>query len=89
MKHVNIDFTAVDLTSGFTARDGGVAGIHEKILTNDLDMETLDLLEESAVFTDYLGKRFVDVYLETKWAERDKFFSRITPLEYEWYLDRV
>ena len=52
-------------------------------------IQALETLEQSAIFTDYLGKRFLDVYLETKWAERDKFFSQITPLEYEWYLDRV
>lgn len=38
MKRGNLDFSAVDTTTGFTARDGGGAGIHEKILSNDLDM---------------------------------------------------
>ena len=37
MKRMNIDFTSLDLTSGFTVRDGGVAGIHEKILSDHLD----------------------------------------------------
>jgi len=39
MKRGNLDFSAVDTTTGFTARDGGVAGIHEKILSDDLDIE--------------------------------------------------
>ena len=36
-KRINIDFAAVDTKAGFTARDGGVAGIFEKILADDLD----------------------------------------------------
>jgi hypothetical protein len=35
----NLDFASVDTASGFTARGGGVAGIHEKIPSNDLDTE--------------------------------------------------
>lgn len=49
----------------------------------------LDLLNESKVLEDYFGRRYLDVYLELKWAERDKFFSMITPLEYDWYLSKV
>lgn len=33
----NIDFSAIDMTSGFTARGGGVTGIFEKVLASDLD----------------------------------------------------
>jgi anti-sigma factor ChrR (cupin superfamily) len=33
----NLDFAAVDLRAGFTTRAGGVAGITEKVLANDLD----------------------------------------------------
>jgi len=33
----NIDFAAVDTSSGFTPRGGGIAGIHEKILSNSLN----------------------------------------------------
>lgn len=33
----NLDFAAVDLHGGFTARAGGVAGITEKVLASDLD----------------------------------------------------
>ena len=33
----NLDFAAVDLRDGFTARAGGVAGITEKVLASDLD----------------------------------------------------
>jgi quercetin dioxygenase-like cupin family protein len=34
---LNLDFSAVDLEAGFTPRDGGVAGITEKVLSSDLD----------------------------------------------------
>jgi hypothetical protein len=33
----NLDFSAVDVRDGFTARPGGVGGISEKILTSDFD----------------------------------------------------
>jgi hypothetical protein len=33
----NLDFAAVDLRAGFTARAGGVAGITEKVLSSDFD----------------------------------------------------
>ena len=33
----NLDFAAVDLRAGFTARAGGVAGITEKVLASSLD----------------------------------------------------
>jgi quercetin dioxygenase-like cupin family protein len=36
-QRVNLDFAAVDLQGGFSARPGGVAGITEKILVSDLD----------------------------------------------------
>lgn len=34
---MNVDFSAVDLEGGFAPREGGVAGISEKILTSDFD----------------------------------------------------
>ncbi len=49
----------------------------------------LETLDTSAFFKEYFGRRFLDVYLALKWFERDKFFSRITPLEYEWYMAKV
>jgi glutamine synthetase len=49
----------------------------------------LEQLDGSAFFNEYFGRRFLDVYLALKWAERDKFFSQITQLEYDWYLNKV
>ena len=49
----------------------------------------LDLLDRSAVYQEYLGRRYLDVYLTLKRAERDKFFAAVTPLEYQWYLSKA
>ena len=49
----------------------------------------LEQLDGSAFFNEYFGRRFLDVYLALKWAERDKFFSQISQLEYDWYLSKV
>jgi glutamine synthetase len=57
----------------------------EATLPNDW-VAARECFERSAVLREYFGDRFVHVYLETKWAERDKFFAYVTPLEYEWYL---
>jgi len=37
MPRRNIDFADLDLTSGFAPREGGVGGIWEKVLGDDLD----------------------------------------------------
>lgn len=46
----------------------------------------LEAFERSAFIREYFGERFRQVFLATKWAERDKFFAYVSPLEYEWYL---
>lgn len=46
----------------------------------------LEAFEHCRVLRDLFGERFMHVHLATKWAERDKFFAYVTPLEYEWYL---
>lgn len=55
----------------------------------DTWVAALDAFERSRVLRQYFGDRFVHVFLETRWAERDKFFAYVTPLEYEWYLRTV
>ncbi len=51
--------------------------------------DALARLEASAVFADYLGKEFLEVYLALKRAEREKFQAEITSLEYAWYLEKA
>ncbi|HYD30524.1 MAG TPA: glutamine synthetase family protein [Azospirillaceae bacterium] len=49
-------------------------------------MGALETFERSDLMRAYFGERFMQVFLATKWAERDKFFAYVSPLEYEWYL---
>ncbi|HEV7368285.1 glutamine synthetase family protein [Arenibaculum sp.] len=49
-------------------------------------VSALEAFENCRELRDLFGERFMHVHLETKWAERDKFFAYVTPLEYEWYL---
>ncbi|MEE8271831.1 MAG: glutamine synthetase family protein [Alphaproteobacteria bacterium] len=51
--------------------------------------DALDRLARSAVYADYLGPDFLAAYLALKRAERDRFLAAITPLEYEWYLQKA
>lgn len=51
--------------------------------------DALARLEASAVFADYLGEEFLEVYLALKRAEREKFQAEITSLEYAWYLEKA
>ncbi|TXH38277.1 MAG: glutamine synthetase [Rhodospirillaceae bacterium] len=46
----------------------------------------LDLFEKSARMKDYFGERFHHVFTAVKRAEQDRFFSRVTELDYAWYL---
>lgn len=49
-------------------------------------LQALQRLEEARVIPEYLGRDFIKVYLANKYAEREKFNRRISPLEYTWYL---
>ena len=46
----------------------------------------LDLFEKSERMKDYFGPRFHHVFTAVKRAEQDRFFSRVTELDYAWYL---
>jgi len=46
----------------------------------------VDAFEGSAVMRDYLGARFVEMFASVKRTEQDRFFSVISPLDYDWYL---
>ena len=45
--------------------------------------------EQSKILTKYLGKEFCELFANLKKGEQYRFFSRIAPLEYEWYLRTV
>jgi glutamine synthetase len=46
----------------------------------------LDLFAGSARMKDYLGPDFHRVFVAVKRAEQNRFFSRVTELDYDWYL---
>jgi glutamine synthetase len=46
----------------------------------------IDHLEKSTVLNDYLGARFVDMYIKVKRTEQAQFYEEITELDYDWYL---
>lgn len=50
--------------------------------------QALDRLAGSAFYEALFGRPFLDVYLAVKRAERDRFHQHVSPLEYQWYLDK-
>jgi glutamine synthetase len=46
----------------------------------------LELFERSERMRDYFGPDFHRLYVAVKRAEQDRFFSRVTELDYDWYL---
>ena len=46
----------------------------------------LDLFEGSARMKDYFGADFHRVFVAVKRAEQNRFFARVTELDYDWYL---
>jgi glutamine synthetase len=46
----------------------------------------MDRTEGSQFLKDYLGARFMEIYCAIKRAEQDRFYSQVTPLDFEWYL---
>ena len=46
----------------------------------------LDALDRSEILRDYLGDRFVDMFVCVKRTEYDRFHEVVSPLDYDWYL---
>jgi len=51
--------------------------------------DALFAFDEAKVLPDYLGREFCKIYSEGRWAERNKFHSVVSTLEYDWYLRTV
>lgn len=45
-----------------------------------------DLFDASDVLRDYLGDRFVDMFVSVKRTEQARFFEIVTSIDYDWYL---
>ena len=52
-------------------------------------LQALDLMAGSRFASEFLGDRFVEVFLALKRAERARYLSAIHPIEHDWYLDRA
>ena len=52
-------------------------------------VESLKAFSNGNIIRDYLGADFFHVYYETRYKEKQKFDSHITPLELDWYLRTV
>ena len=46
----------------------------------------VDYLDKSKTLREYLGDRFVDMYVRVKRTEQARFFEAVGELDYEWYL---
>ena len=46
----------------------------------------VDLFEGSAVLREYLGDRFVNMFVTVKRTEQARFFEVVPELDYDWYL---
>jgi glutamine synthetase len=46
----------------------------------------IDYLNKSQTLRDYLGDRFIDMYVSVKRTEQSRFFEAVTELDYDWYL---
>ena len=46
----------------------------------------VDLFDQSTVLRDYLGDRFVDMFVSVKRTEQARFFEAVTSLDFDWYL---
>ena len=46
----------------------------------------VDLLDQSKILREYLGDRFVDMFVSVKRTEQARFFEVVTSLDFDWYL---
>jgi glutamine synthetase len=46
----------------------------------------VDLFDQSSVLRDYLGDRFVDMFVSVKRTEQARFNEVVTALDFDWYL---
>jgi len=66
--------------------DGYAAAAKEKSRLPANWFAAVDLFDQSAVLRDYLGDRFVDMFVSVKRTEQARFFEVVTSLDFDWYL---
>jgi glutamine synthetase len=66
--------------------DGYAAAAKEKSRLPSNWFAAVDLFDQSKVLRDYLGDRFVDMFVSVKRTEQARFFEVVTSLDFDWYL---
>lgn len=66
--------------------DGYAAAAASKSRLPSNWFSALDLFDGSEVLRDYLGDRFVDMFVSVKKTEQSRFFEVVTALDFDWYL---
>lgn len=66
--------------------DGYAAAAKEKVRLPTDWHAAVNLFEASEVLRDYLGERFVEMFVSVKRTEQARFAEVVTQLDYDWYL---
>jgi glutamine synthetase len=66
--------------------DGYAAAAKENVRLPSNWFAAVDLFEASTVLRDYLGERFVEMFVKVKRTEQARFFEVVTSLDFDWYL---
>ncbi|KQZ18882.1 glutamine synthetase family protein [Caulobacter sp. Root1472] len=66
--------------------DGYAAAAKEKVRLPTDWYTAVNLFEASDVLRDYLGDRFVEMFVSVKRTEQARFAEVVTALDYDWYL---
>ncbi len=66
--------------------DGYAAAAKEKTRLPSNWFSAVDLFDQSAVLREYLGDRFVDMFVSVKRTEQARFFEVVTSLDFDWCL---
>jgi len=66
--------------------DGYAAAAKEKSRLPSNWFAAVDLFDQSTVLREYLGDRFVDMFVSVKRTEQARFFAAVTSLDFDWYL---
>jgi glutamine synthetase len=66
--------------------DGYAAAAKEKSRLPSNWFAAVDLFDQSKVLREYLGDRFVDMFVSVKRTEQARFFEVVTSLDFDWYL---
>jgi glutamine synthetase len=66
--------------------DGYAAAAKENVRLPSNWFAAVDLFEASEVLADYLGERFVEMFVKVKRTEQARFFEVVTALDFDWYL---